>query len=206
MHIWSYDTTSNFLCIKYKFNVWLSHCAFRWISYKQFNPETIVRAKKNAIETVWLFEDVFPTSLLTIQVHLLVHLVDEVEIAGTVHGRWMFFLERFMKNLKGFVRQGAQPEGSMAEWWLVQESYFFIADYLSRSQKNKSELWSTTSNDWLLGDVPQGNGLVKWFSEEMQTKVSNYCMINSDVMQKWYDMYERTRLERMHAREEWNQR
>ena len=30
--------------------------------------------------------------------------------------------------------------------------------------------------------------------------------MNSDVMQKWYDMYERTRLERMHAREEWNQR
>ena len=40
----------------------------------------------------------------------------------------------------------------------------------------------------------------------MRTKVSNYCMMNSDVMQNWYDMYERTRLERMHAREEWNQR
>ena len=60
-----------------------------------------------------------PTSILNIQVHLLVHLVDEVEIAGIVHARWMFFLERFMKTLKGFVRQGAQPEGSMAEGWMV---------------------------------------------------------------------------------------
>ena len=64
-------------------------------------------AKENAIETVCLFEEVFPTSILTIQVHLLVHLVDEVEIAGIVHAQWMFFLERFMKNLKGFVRQRA---------------------------------------------------------------------------------------------------
>ncbi|MCO5580231.1 hypothetical protein L7F22_034097 [Adiantum nelumboides] len=54
-----------------------------------------------------LLEEHFPTSILNIQVHLLVHLVDEVEIAGTVHARWMFFLERFMKTLKGFVRQRA---------------------------------------------------------------------------------------------------
>ena len=94
----------------------------------------------------------------------------------------------------------------MVEGWLVQELCAFVADYLSRSQKNESELWSTTDDDWLLGDVPQGNGLVKRFSEEMRTKVSNYCMMNNDVMQQWYDMYERTRLEQMHAQEEWNQR
>ena len=46
-----------------------------------------MRAKENVIEIVYLFEDVFPTSILTIQVHLLVYLVDEVEIAGTVHAR-----------------------------------------------------------------------------------------------------------------------
>ncbi|MCO5580235.1 hypothetical protein L7F22_034101 [Adiantum nelumboides] len=79
----------------------------RWISCKEINPETIVRARDNAIETVCLLEEHFPTSILNIQVHLLVHLVDEVEIAGTVHARWMFFLERFMKTLKGFVRPRA---------------------------------------------------------------------------------------------------
>ena len=77
---------------------------------------------------------------------------------------------------------------------------------LTRSQKNESELWSTTDDDRLVGDVPQGNGILKQFSKEMWTKVNNYCMMNSDAMQKWYDMYERTRLERMHAREEWSQR
>ncbi|MCO5580230.1 hypothetical protein L7F22_034096 [Adiantum nelumboides] len=79
----------------------------RLISCKEINPKTIVRARDNAIETVCLLEEHFPTSILNIQVHLLVHLVDEVEIAGTVHARWMFFLERFMKTLKGFVRQRA---------------------------------------------------------------------------------------------------
>jgi hypothetical protein len=39
----------------------------------------------------------------------------------------MFFLEHFMKKLKDFVRQNAQPEGSMSEGWLNQESQFVIA-------------------------------------------------------------------------------
>ncbi|MCO5602965.1 hypothetical protein L7F22_057106 [Adiantum nelumboides] len=79
----------------------------RWRSCKEINPETIIRARDNTIATVCLLEEHFPTSILNIQVHLLVHLVDEVEIAGTVHARWMFFLERFMTTLKGFVRQRA---------------------------------------------------------------------------------------------------
>ena len=66
-----------------------------------------------------------------------------------------------MKNLKGFVRQRAQPKGSMAEGWLVQELCVFIVDYLSCSQKNKSKLWSTRDDDPWLGDIPQGNGVVK---------------------------------------------
>ena len=104
-----------------------------------------------------------------------------------------------MKNLKGFVRQRAQTKGPMDEGWLVQESCVFVPDYLSCSQKNKSKLQSTRDNDWLLGDVPQGNGVVKQSSEEMQTKFNNYCMMNNDVMQRWYEMYERTRQEWMHA-------
>ena len=64
----------------------------------------------HAVELVCMAEKYFPPSMLTIQVHLLVHIVDEVEMAGTVHCRWMFFLERFMKTLKGFVRQRARPQ------------------------------------------------------------------------------------------------
>ena len=55
----------------------------------------------------------------------------------------MVFLERFMKTLKGFVRQKARPEGSMAKGWLVQESSIFIIEYLARNDKSIPKLWST---------------------------------------------------------------
>ena len=79
-----------------------------------------------SLEIVCLIEDLFPTSILDIQVHLLIHLVDEVELVGTVHTRWMFYLEIFIKVLKGYVKQKAHPDGSMAEGWLLHESTFYI--------------------------------------------------------------------------------
>ena len=62
-----------------------------------------------------MIEKTFPTSTLAIQIHILVHLVDEVAMAGVVSTRWIFFLERFMKTLKTFVHQILRLEGCMAE-------------------------------------------------------------------------------------------
>jgi len=66
------------------------------------------------------------------RIHLLVHVVDEIAIPGIAHSRWMFFLERFLKTLKGLVRQRARPEGSIAKGWLMQESLVYISKFLSR--------------------------------------------------------------------------
>lgn len=42
--------------------------------------------------------------ILTVQVHLLVHVVDEVAIARVIHSIWMFFIESFMNlTLMGFM-------------------------------------------------------------------------------------------------------
>ena len=122
----------------YWFNSWLYHYAFRWISCKEINPESLVRAKENAIETVCLFKEGFPMSILTIQVHLLVHLVNKVEIAGIVLAGWMFFLERFMKNLKGFVRQQAWPEAPwLKDGWY--KSHVFLPQTTSHAPKRTTQ-------------------------------------------------------------------
>ena len=86
-----------------------------WISCKKIDFISIERMRILAIEIVCMIESTFPTSILTIQVHTFVHLVDEVALVRVVNTQWMFYLERFMKVLKGFVCQKARPEGSMAE-------------------------------------------------------------------------------------------
>jgi hypothetical protein len=64
------------------------------------------------------------------QVHLLVHLVQEVRLAGSVHYRWMYFLERYMKELKGYIRQLAHPKGSMAIGYASAEAVFYCTELL----------------------------------------------------------------------------
>jgi hypothetical protein len=81
---------------------------------KEIFLEEIPRMKVIAAEVVCKLERAFPPSLFDCQVHLLVHLVDEVAIAGHVHCRWMYWLERYMTVLKGYVCNCARVEGSMA--------------------------------------------------------------------------------------------
>ena len=136
-----------------------------------------------------MIENTFPTSILTIQVHTLVHLVDEVAMARVVNTRWMFYLECFMKVLKGFVRQKARPEGSMAEGWLVQESCVWISEYLGRVDTTMPMLWSTKDDERLIDEVRQGKGLRFRLTEERREKIQSYCIANTVQLDKWCDRY-----------------
>lgn len=73
----------------------------------ELHPKDFPKKRIECIELLCLMEKELPTSFFNIQEHVLVHLVDEIALAGVVSSRWMFFFERYMKVLKGFVRQKA---------------------------------------------------------------------------------------------------
>ena len=77
-----------------------------------------------------MFEKELSMSFMDLQVNLLIHLVDEVELAEVVSYHWMFFLERYMKKLKGFVRKREKIEGSMAEGYISYESFCYASQYI----------------------------------------------------------------------------
>ena len=83
---------------------------FKWICSKEINKAEIMDKKVEAAELLCLMELHLPPSLFDIQFHLIVHLVEEVELVGPVSARLMYFLKRYMKTLKGFVKQKARPE------------------------------------------------------------------------------------------------
>jgi len=69
-----------------------------------------------------LLEMQFPTTFFDSQVHSLYHIVQEIQVVGPIENRNMFFVEHFLKILKGFVRQRTRPKGSIAEGYLTQEA------------------------------------------------------------------------------------
>ncbi|XP_028059523.1 uncharacterized protein LOC114263220 [Camellia sinensis] len=104
---------------------------FNAICSKVVDVGKLDEIQKELVVTLCLLEKYLPPSFFDIMVHLTVHLVREVRLCGPVHFRWMYQFERFMKILKGYVRNRNCPEGCIAESYIVEEAVEFCAEYLS---------------------------------------------------------------------------
>jgi hypothetical protein len=72
----------------------------------------------------------FPPLFFDIMMHLLYHLVDELDVCGPVATRWMYPIERYMKTLKLYMCNMARPKTSMAKGYIQIECLGFITEYL----------------------------------------------------------------------------
>nr|GEW92295.1 hypothetical protein [Tanacetum cinerariifolium] len=74
-------------------------------------------------------ELIYPPALFDIMIHLVIHLPLEAIEGGPICLRWMYPFERYMKKLKGYVRNKAKPEGSIAEGYVAEEALTFSSHY-----------------------------------------------------------------------------
>jgi len=74
----------------------------------------------------------FPLSFFDIMVHLIVHLVKEIRLCGPVYLRWMYPVERYIKILKGYVKNQYHPEASIIERYITEEVIEFCSEYMSK--------------------------------------------------------------------------
>ena len=125
-------------CVKHEFPQDLG-CAIsklsafvRWITSNEIHVASIPWWHQEIVEIVFMFEKELPTSFIDLQVHLLIHLVDEVELVGVVSCCLMFFLESYMKRLKGFFLQMEKPKGSMVDGYISYESFYYSSEYIKQ--------------------------------------------------------------------------
>jgi hypothetical protein len=81
-------------------------------------------------ETLCRLEMIFPPSFFDIMMHLPVHLAEEAKLGGPVCYRWMYPVERYLRTLKGYVRNKPHPEGSIAEEYISEECMVFCSRFL----------------------------------------------------------------------------
>lgn len=100
------------------------------------------RLQAEIAETLSLLEAIFLPSFFDIMVHLMVHLPAQAMIAGPVHFRSMWAVERYIGKLKGHVHTRSHVEGSIAEGYLFDESLTFCSRYLdgeTRSNRARND-------------------------------------------------------------------
>jgi hypothetical protein len=77
-------------------------------------------------------------------VHLPVHLAEEFSLGGPVCYRWMYPVERYLRTIKGYVRNKSHPEGSIAEGHITEECMTFCSecfkDMQTRPERHESAI------------------------------------------------------------------
>ena len=68
-------------------------------------------------------------------VHLLGHIVDEINILGPVFLHQMYPFERYMAILKCYVRNRANPEGCMIQGYHTKEVVGSCTDYIDGTEQ-----------------------------------------------------------------------
>ncbi|KAK0608417.1 hypothetical protein LWI29_030375 [Acer saccharum] len=103
---------------------------FRELCAKVLNKDDLDRLQDQIALTLCKLERIFPLAFFDIMVHLLIHLVWEAKVGGPIQYRWMYPIERYLRKLKCYVCNKAQPEGSIAEGYLADECLTFCSRYL----------------------------------------------------------------------------
>jgi len=77
---------------------------FNDICSKVIDPRQLDDLENEAAIVLCQLKIYFPPSFFDIMVHLIVHLVREIQLCGLVFLRWMYPIERYMKVLKGYTK------------------------------------------------------------------------------------------------------
>ncbi|XP_066341736.1 uncharacterized protein [Miscanthus floridulus] len=104
---------------------------FFWeLCSRKLKVDVVKRLKAEIPVILCKLEKIFPPAFFDVMVHLAVHLPDEALLRGPVQYGWMYPIERQLGTLKGYVRNRARPEGSIAEAYIANEALTFCSRYM----------------------------------------------------------------------------
>ena len=104
---------------------------FRELCCTTLKVDVLERMKVEIVLILCKLELIFPPAFFDVMVHLAIHLPEEALLRGPVQYGWMYPIERRMGYLKATVRQKGQPEGSIAEGYIVDECLTFCSRFFS---------------------------------------------------------------------------
>lgn len=158
---------------------------FRCLCQKVIDVKSLDYLEVEIAETLCQFERIFPPSFFDIMVHLPIHLANEVRLGGPVQFRWMYYMERYLGDLKSFVRNRSRPEGSIAEAYLVKESLTFCSRYLSSAVDTRMNRMTRNSDDTPNIGHPIGGKKLISLDHKSLNQAHGYILFNCDEVQEY---------------------
>jgi hypothetical protein len=158
---------------------------FHWLCSKEIVIEEIAFWEGEAAKILCQMEMHLPPIVLDIQFHLVVHLPGEVRLRGPMAPRWMYFVKRYMAELKGWIRQRARLEGSMAQGYLVAETMHFVSEYSDRFHSKGPKLFDVSQSDKFNGIVLPKARVTKVMTVVFQEQAWRFLFLNAACLDSW---------------------
>nr|GEY26416.1 hypothetical protein [Tanacetum cinerariifolium] len=102
---------------------------FKQICSATLMEDDMLKAQIKVVDILCDLELIYSLSLFDIMIHLVIHLPIEALEGGPIRPQWIYPFERYMKKLKGYVRNKAKPEGSITEGYVAEEALTFSSHY-----------------------------------------------------------------------------
>jgi hypothetical protein len=117
--------------------------------------------------------------------HLILHLVDEVQQFGQLGARTCYSQERFIKILKGHVRNCFTPEASMALGHIADETLGFLTEYIALYGTVTTRVWDADKEKGSYTEVFEGAARKVRLSATAMKTAHDYVLRNTESMVPW---------------------
>jgi hypothetical protein len=108
----------------------LSHF-YRQLCAKEIKKEMMEKLEDEILVLICKLEKIFPPGWFNPMQHLLLHLPYEAKLGGPQQYRWMYHIERSLKNLRAMVRNKAKVEDCIAEEFKLKKITYFTSVYFT---------------------------------------------------------------------------
>jgi hypothetical protein len=108
----------------------LSHF-YTQLCAKEIKKEMMEKLEEEISVLICKLEKIFPLGWFNPMQHLLVHFPYEAKLGGSQQYRWMYHIERALKNLRTMVHNKAKVEGCITEEFKLNEIVYFTSVYFA---------------------------------------------------------------------------
>jgi hypothetical protein len=164
-------------------------CFFKKLCAKEIRIDDIPRLEQEAAEVACFMEMNLPPSYFDIQPHHIIHLPRELLMAGPVRPRWMYFVERYLGVLKGWVRQMARPESCIAEGYITHEAMKFAEEYCRGFDPNWASGWVDEEDKRVTEEVLPKAHTERVMTDVVYEQAHKFVLLNHPSMTSWLDRY-----------------
>jgi hypothetical protein len=89
------------------------------------------KLEKETLMLICKLEKIFPPGWFNPMQYLLVHLLYKAKLGGPQQDKWMYHIERALKNLRAMVHNKARVECCIAEEFKLKEIAYFTSVYFT---------------------------------------------------------------------------